>query len=87
MPLGWNDEGDVVHSQQASWGFESLRTFAKWLDLQDYFPTFDDPPEDNFYNHPAITWNEEPRSFRFSHIIDHSCYSGYYVSVHQMEMV
>ncbi|WP_252852526.1 hypothetical protein [Aeoliella straminimaris] len=77
--IEWQDEGDVVHSQQASWGFEALRAYAKWLDLQDHLPTFDDPPEDNFYKHPATVWDGEPRNFRFSHIIDHSCHSGYYV--------
>ncbi|MBI5723057.1 MAG: hypothetical protein HZA50_03785 [Planctomycetes bacterium] len=77
--IEWNDEGNVVHSQQASWGFEALRAYAKWLDLQDCFPTFDDPPENNFYKHPALIWKEDRRTFRFSHIIDHDCYSGYYV--------
>ncbi len=80
LRLKWNDDGDVVYSQQASWGFEAFRAYAKWLDLQDHFPTFDDPPERNFYEHPAMIWEDKAsRVFRFSHIIDHSCHSGYYV--------
>jgi hypothetical protein len=77
--LEWHDEGDVVLAQQASWGFEALRAYAKWLDLRDHLPTFDDPPGNDFYKHPAKMWDVEPRTFRFSHIIDHSCHSGYYV--------
>ena len=46
--IDWHDEGEVVYSQQASWGFEALRAYAKWLDLQDNFPTFEEPPENNF---------------------------------------
>lgn len=77
--LEWQDEGDVAHSQQASSGFEALRAFAKWLDLTDELSTFVDPPENDYYKHPALLWNREHRPFRFSHIIDHSCHSGYYV--------
>ena len=77
--IDWQDDGDVVHSQQAWWGFEALRAFAKWLDLKDQLPTFGDAPENNYYKHPAMQWDAEPRLFRFSHIIDHSCHSGYYV--------
>jgi hypothetical protein len=77
--IDWKDDGDVVHSQQASWGFEALRAFAKWLDLKDHLPMFGDPPDRNYYKHPAMQWDAEPRQFRFSHIIDHSCHSGYYV--------
>jgi hypothetical protein len=75
--LNWNDDGPTVCAQQAWWGFEALRASAKWLDLRDHLPSFDDPPEGNFYKHPA--WKDDSRRYRFSHIIDHSCHSGYFV--------
>ena len=80
--IQWRDEGDVVHSEQAWWGFEALRAYAKWLDLKDQIPAFEDPPDNNFYKHPALKWEGASRQFRYSHIIDHSCYSGYYVPCH-----
>ncbi len=52
--IQWRDEGDVVHSEQAWWGFEALRAYAKWLDLKDQIPAFEDPPDNNFYKHPAL---------------------------------
>jgi hypothetical protein len=80
--LQWRDEGEVVFSQQAWWGFEALRAYAKWLDLKDQFSVFEDPPESNFYKHPALKFEAPARQFRYSHIIDHSCYAGYYVPCH-----
>lgn len=80
--LRWRDEGEVVFSEQAWWGFEALRAYAKWLDLKDQLPAFEDPPENNFYKHPALKCEAPGRQFRFSQIIDHSCYSGYYVPCH-----
>lgn len=79
VPLQWADKGDVVFAEQASWGFQALQAYAKWLDLQDVFPTFGDPPDNNFYKHPAMLWSEHPRAFRFSHLIDHCCHTGYFV--------
>ena len=80
VSIHWNDDGETVHAEQASWGFEAFRAYAKWLDLREFFPTFDEPPNGNFYEHPAMKCKGEPsRQFRFSHIIDHSCHSGYFV--------
>src|SRR5688572_1925333 len=55
--IHWNDEGPVVHSEQGH-NFEALRAYAKWLDFRDRLPTFDPPPEDNYYKHPAMTIEE-----------------------------
>lgn len=77
--LAWRDQGAVVFAEQASWGFQALQAYAKWLDLTDVFPSFSEPPENNFYKHPAILWNDGQRDFRFSHIIDHSLHNGYYL--------
>jgi hypothetical protein len=79
IKLAWQDQGRVVLAEQASWGFQALRAYAKWLDLTDLFPTFPQPPENNFYKHPAMLWNDGQREFRFSHIIEHSLYNGYYL--------
>lgn len=78
-PLHWEDHGDVVFSEQASWGFQALQAYAKWLDLQDLIPSFQDPPDGNFYKHAAITMDKGSREFRFSHITEHCLYSGYFV--------
>lgn len=56
--LIWQDRGSVVFAEQASWGFQALQAYAKWLDLTDVFPTFSDPPENNFYKHPTMLWSE-----------------------------
>lgn len=77
--LIWPDRGAVVFAEQASWGFQALQAYAKWLDLTDLFPAFSDPPENNFYKHPAMLWNEGAREFRFSHVIDHNLNTGYYL--------
>lgn len=76
--LIWKDRGSVVFSEQASWGFQALQAYARWLDLKDVFPTFSDPPDNNYYQHPAMLWKEGTRTFRFSHIIDHSLFTGYF---------
>jgi len=68
LRIQWHDEGEVVHAEQASWGFEALRAYAKWLYLKDIFPAFDEPPEANFYKHPVMAFKDESRDFRFSHI-------------------
>jgi hypothetical protein len=73
----WNDEGDVAYTRQAR-GFESLRAFAKWLDYRDLFPTFDAPPEDNYYEHPVMS-DKLTRPLTYPQVVDHSCHSGYYV--------
>ena len=76
-PVSWNDDGDVAYTQQSG-GFESLRAFAKWLDYRDMLPTFDLPPEGNYYNHPVVS-AEPPRPLTYPQIVEHSCYSGYYI--------
>lgn len=73
----WNDEGEVPYRRQAH-GFESLRAFARWLDYRDLFPTFDPPPEDNYYKHPVMS-DKLVRPRAYPQIVDHSCYSGYYI--------
>jgi len=73
----WNDEGDVAYTRQAQ-GFESLRAFAKWLDYRDLFPTFEPPPENNYYKHPVMS-DELKRPLTYPQVVDHSCYTGYYV--------
>jgi len=77
--LMWTDSGSVVYEQQVPSGFEALRAFTKWLDLRDQFPTFDEPPHGNFYEHPVLSWAEQPLTFRFQHIFEHTCSMGYYV--------
>jgi hypothetical protein len=73
----WNDEGEVAYARQAH-GFESLRAFAKWLDYRDLFATFDPPPENNYYKHPVMS-QKLSRPLTYPQVVDHSCYSGYYV--------
>ena len=75
----WNDDGDTVFGEQTSWGFEGFRCFAKWLDVRDHFERLDDPPENNFYKHPVFEHETDDSKLRFSHIINHSCYSGYFL--------
>jgi hypothetical protein len=78
-PVRWRDEGEEVAWEQAFWGFEMLRAYAQWLDVQDVFPTFDLAPQDNYYNHPVRKWEHDGRLMRFEHLIDHDCYHGYYL--------
>ena len=72
-----NDEGAVEYAEQA-YGFEALRAFAAWLDCRDRLPTFDAPPENNYYNHPAMSADLGGRA-TCPQIVDHSCYSGYFI--------
>lgn len=76
-PVRWNDEGNVACTRQAH-GFESLRAFAKWLDYRDMFPTFDPPPENNYYKHPVMS-NKLARPLTYPQIVHHSCHNGYFV--------
>lgn len=76
--LIWQDRGSVVFAEQASWGFQALQAYAKWLDLTDVFPTFSDPPENNFYKHPTMLWSEGTHPLRFSHITYHCLFAGYF---------
>lgn len=73
----WNDNGEVAYAQQAH-GFESLRAFARWLDYRDLFPTFDPPPENNYYKHPAMI-EQLARPESYPQIVNHNCHTGYYV--------
>jgi hypothetical protein len=77
VSVRWQDEGDVVYSQQAIVGFEALRAYARWLDCRDQFPTFDDPPEQNYYKHPAVSAAVAKRSC--PQLVAHGCYSGYFL--------
>ena len=73
----WNDEGNVAYTRQAH-GFESLRAFAKWLDYRDMFPTFDAPPENDYYRHPVMS-DKLAHPLTYLQIVDHSCHSGFYI--------
>ena len=74
----WNDDGPVVYSRQ-SLGFEGLRAYARWLDCRDRFPTFDEPPENDYYRHPLM--KERIPTPTCPHLVGHSCFSGYYLPV------
>jgi hypothetical protein len=73
----WNDEGAVALVEQGS-AFESLRAFAKWQDCLDQLPTFDPPPENNYYNHPAMSADPD-RPLSYPQLVEHSCFSGYFI--------
>ena len=75
-PAHWNDEGGVVYSSQSP-GFTSLRTFAKWLDCRDRFPSFEPPKKWNDYEHPILA--AELRLRTCPQLVEHSCYSGYFL--------
>ena len=75
--VAWNEEGGVAYKQQAR-GFESLRAFATWLDYRDLFPTFEPPPDNNYYNHPVMSQSAE-RALTYPQLVDHSCHSGYFI--------
>jgi hypothetical protein len=79
MRLTWMDDGPIVCSQQASWGFEGLRVYAKWLDFRDEFPSFESPPDRNFYEHPVYKLKTGDRELTFGHLVRHCCYNGYLV--------
>lgn len=72
--IQWLDEGGVVYAEQSS-GFEPLRAFAKWLDCRDQLPTFDSPPEGDYYKHPVMA--AEVARPSCPHLVEHSCFSGY----------
>ncbi len=74
----WNDNGPIAYSRQGH-SFEALRAYARWLDCRDRFPTFDEPPEKNYYKHPVM--KEQIPSPRFPHLTGHSCFNGYYLPV------
>lgn len=77
-PINWNDEGECVYGERcADRGMQSLRTYALWLSRKDS-PTLTPPPDDDFYKHP-IWQTHKPGSTSFSHLIDHDCYSSYYL--------
>jgi len=76
-PIKWNDEGPVVHSTQGHF-LEAVRAYAKWLDFQDLLPTFDPPPEGDYYKHPAMTVGVV-RTLTYPQLVQHSCYSGYFL--------
>jgi hypothetical protein len=75
--IDWNDDGPVVHSEQGHF-LEAVRAYAKWLDFRDVFPTFDTPPKDNYYEHPAMTV-QEVRPLTYPQLVGHCCYSGYFL--------
>ena len=75
----WPDEGSTLFAEQASYGFEALRAFAKWLDLRDTYPIFEDPPDGNFYMHPVFQHHADPANLRFGHLVEHCCYNGYFL--------
>jgi hypothetical protein len=75
----WNDVGDVVYSSQSG-GFQSLRAYAKWLDCRDQLPSFDPPPQGNYYNHPALAMKLR-KPLTFPQLVGHSCFTGYFLPV------
>src|SRR5262245_35040433 len=77
VAIRWTDEGDQVYASQ-SFGMESLRAYAKWLDFRDQMPTFEPPPERNYYKHPVVALNDG-RRLTCSHLVQHNCYSGYFL--------
>jgi hypothetical protein len=76
-PVSWNEDGATAYSDQAP-PFEPLRAFAKWLDYRDMFPTFDAPPEDDYYKHPVMS-NKLTRPLTYPQIVNHSCHTGYFI--------
>jgi hypothetical protein len=70
----WNDQGGIAYRGQAR-GFESLRAFAKWLDCRDLFPTFEPPPENNYYKHPVVS-QALARPLTYPQLVDHDCHHG-----------
>jgi len=77
--ISWSENGDVAYGEQSG-GFESLRSYAKWLDYRDLLPTFDLPPDDNYYNHPVMTGRfERPPTYPL--LVEHNCFSGYFLPV------
>lgn len=80
----WADVGGVVYAKQ-SWGFESLRVYAKWLDCRDRFPHFRPPPDGDFYKHPIYALKGIELST--PHLVMHDCYSGYFLPCEFAQMV
>ena len=75
--ITWNDEGELVFAERA-YGFQSIQAFAKWFDYRDLFPTFEAPLDGRYYHHPVMS-GELTRPHTYRQIVDHSCYSGYYI--------
>ena len=74
--ISWRDEGNVIYSEQSP-GIEGLRAYARWLDCRKQFPEFGQPPEGNYYKHPVMAIQIAKPSF--PHLINHSCYNGYFL--------
>jgi hypothetical protein len=75
-PIEWHDEGEIVYAEQSA-GFEPLRAYARWLDCREQFPEFSPPPEGDYYRHPV--WTVEVGRLSCPHLVEHDCYSGYYL--------
>ena len=73
--IWWPDEGGQAYVGQ-SVGMESLRAFARWLDLRDQFQTFDAPPKQDFYKHPVMKIQGK---WSYPHLVEHCCYNGYFL--------
>jgi hypothetical protein len=84
VPVEWADDGGVVYERQ-SFGFESLRAYANWLDCREQFPQFDPPPEGDYYKHPVMS--VEVGRLSCPHLVEHDCYSGYYLPCEFERMV
>jgi hypothetical protein len=76
VPVRWADQGGVVYAQQSA-GFEALRAYARWLDCQEQFPSFDAPPEGDYYKHPVMA--AAVRQCSCPHLVQHDFYSGYFL--------
>jgi len=74
--ISWHDDGDVLYAEQSP-GMEGLRAYARWLDCRNQLPEFEPPPEGDYYKHPAMAIKNESPSF--PHLVNHSCYNGYYL--------
>jgi hypothetical protein len=75
-PARWNDEGEVVFSQQSA-GFEPLQAYAAWLDCRDRIPEFEPPPDRDYGKHPAML--DEGPPLACPHLVGHDCFAGYFL--------
>lgn len=76
-PVHWNDHGTVEYGEQAR-GLENVRAFARWLDYQDVLPAFD-PTLDEDSKKLATVATKLNRPATYPQLVDHDCFSGYYL--------
>jgi hypothetical protein len=76
--IQWKDDGPVVMSEQAYYGFEALRAYALWLDHSDKLAKFDAPEDGDYYKHP-IWQMSKGESKRCPQLAAHDCFGGYFL--------